>query len=56
MRDYVGFCNTHLLRLEEAGLFPKRCKPFSGRNGKCFWVREEVLEWIQEQIDNRDTH
>ena len=54
-RDYVHYSNTHLLRLELEGKFPRRIKPYGGRNGKAFYVRDEILEWIEEQIDKRDS-
>ena len=53
--NLVPFCHTHIQRLEKAGKFPKRVKPYRGRNGKAFWVREEVENWIQDQIDIRDS-
>ena len=54
VQDAVPYSNTHLLRLEDAGKFPKRIKPFGGRNGKAFWIGEEVDDWIRSQIDQRD--
>ena len=52
--EIVPFSHTHILRLENDGKFPKRVKPFGGRNGKAFWVGEEVDAWIRSQIDQRD--
>ena len=54
VQEAVPYSNTHLLRLEDAGKFPKRIKPDGAPNGKAFWVREEVEGYIQAQIDNRD--
>ena len=51
----VPYSPPHIQRLEKAGKFPKRIKPYGGRNGKTFWVREEVDDWIQDQIDIRDS-
>jgi len=53
VQKYVPYCNTHLLRLEDAGKFPKRIKPDGTRNGKSFWVREEVEEYIASLIRDR---
>jgi predicted DNA-binding transcriptional regulator AlpA len=50
----IPYSHTHVARLELDGKFPKRLKPYGGRNGKAFWVREEVDNWIQDQIDQRD--
>lgn len=50
----VPYSHTHVARLEIEGKFPRRIKPYGGRNGKTFWVREEVDAWIQDQIDKRD--
>ena len=52
--ELVPYSHTHILRLELDGKFPRRIKPYGGRNGKTFWVREEVENWIQFQIDQRD--
>jgi predicted DNA-binding transcriptional regulator AlpA len=50
----VPYSHTHIARLELEEKFPRRIKPYGGRNGKAFWVREEVDNWIQDQIDQRD--
>ena len=50
----VPYSHTHVQRLENDGKFPRRLKPYGGRNGKAFWLREEVDIWIQDQIDIRD--
>ncbi len=52
--ELVPYSHTHVLRLEKAGKFPMRLKPFGGKNGRAFWVRAEVDAWIQDQIDQRD--
>ncbi|GAB5453398.1 MAG: hypothetical protein Hals2KO_37260 [Halioglobus sp.] len=54
LMEHVPYSNTHLLRLEDAGRFPRRIKPDGKPNGKAFWVREEVEDYIQTQIDSRD--
>ena len=47
----VPYCFAHIARLEAAGLFPKRV-----RLGACrvAWIAEEVQNWIDERIANRD--
>ena len=52
--EIVPFSHTHVLRLEYEGKFPRRIKPYGGRNGKAFWVLEEIEDWIQSQIALRD--
>jgi len=47
----VRYCNTHLIRLEKAGLFPKRLKIGGGRNA---WLEAEIRAWIAKQIAARD--
>jgi prophage regulatory protein len=47
----VPYSFAHIARLEAAGLFPKRV-----RLGACrvAWIAEEVQNWIDERIANRD--
>jgi prophage regulatory protein len=47
----VPYSFAHIARLEAAGLFPKRV-----RLGACrvAWVAEEVQNWIDERVANRD--
>ena len=47
----IPYSFAHIARLEAAGLFPKRV-----RLGACrvAWVAEEVQNWIDERIANRD--
>ena len=52
--ELVPFSHTHILRLENENRFPRRVKPYEGRNGRAFWLLEEVEEWIQAQIAKRD--
>jgi prophage regulatory protein len=54
LKEKVGYSSQHIDRLEQAGLFPKRVKPF-GRNGRAFWVEEEVDDWIQQKLIERDS-
>jgi prophage regulatory protein len=48
----VPYCFAHIARLEAAGEFPKRIKL-----GACrvAWLSEEVQEWIDERVANRNT-
>lgn len=41
----------HFARLEAAGQFPKRVRLGQHRVG---WVKDEVLEWLQQRIERRD--
>jgi len=51
----VPYSPQHIQRLEDLDRFPKRIKLGNGgRNAKAFWVEQEVLDWIQAQIDRRD--
>ncbi len=56
--ELVPYSRTHLLRLERAGLFPKRVKHlgYARKNAeycKAFWVEAEVLDWLQTLVDGR---
>ena len=54
LKELVLYSPQHIARLEAAGKFPKRVKLGNNRVG---WIEEEVLEWLQEKIDQRDkTH
>ena len=48
----VPYSFAHIARLEVAGEFPKRVKL-----GACrvAWLAEEVQDWIDERVANRDT-
>jgi prophage regulatory protein len=48
----VPYSFAHIARLETAGEFPKRVKL-----GACrvAWLAEEVQDWIDERVANRDT-
>jgi len=52
LRELVLYSPQHIARLEAAGLFPKRVKLGNNRVG---WIEQEVLDWLQERIDARDT-
>ncbi|MFC1689181.1 helix-turn-helix transcriptional regulator [Pseudomonadota bacterium] len=52
LKEKVGYSFSHIDRLEKANRFPQRVKPF-GRNGRAFWVDEEVDDWIANLILER---
>ncbi len=54
LKEKVAYAYQTIDRLEKAGLFPRRVKPF-GRNGRAFWLEEEVNDWIQQKILERDS-
>lgn len=51
VRNRVCYSPQHIARLEKAGKFPKRVTLGQNRVG---WVEEEVDQWIQDRIDERD--
>lgn len=52
LKELVLYSPQHIARLEAAGKFPKRVKLGNNRVG---WIEQEVLDWLQERIDARDT-
>lgn len=51
VRKLVLYSPQHIARLEEAGKFPKRVRLGQGRVG---WIEQEVLDWLQQRIAERD--
>ena len=49
-RRLVPYSDTHIRRLERAGLFPHRVRLGPNRVG---WLRSEVLNWIKQRMINR---
>jgi prophage regulatory protein len=47
----IPYSFAHIARLEAAGRFPRRVKL-----GACrvAWMLDEVLEWIEERVAQRD--
>lgn len=43
--------NTHMLRLEKAGKFPKRI--YMGEKTPV-WLENEILEWLEARLAERD--
>ena len=52
LRALVLYSPAHVDRLEKAGRFPKRVQLGPCRVG---WVESEVLDWLQERLNQRDT-
>ena len=52
LRALVLYSPAHIDRLEKAGRFPKRVQLGPCRVG---WVESEVLSWLQERMNRRDT-
>jgi prophage regulatory protein len=53
VRERVCYSPQHIARLEAVGQFPKRVRLGQGR---VAWVEEEIEEWIQQRIADRDAH
>lgn len=51
VRSMVCYSFAHIDRLEAAGTFPKRVRLGQAR---VAWVQEEVNQWVQARIDERD--
>ena len=52
LKELVLYSPQHVARLEKAGSFPKRVFLGSNRVG---WVEAEVLDWLQERLDRRES-
>lgn len=51
LRDLgINYCNVHLIRLEQAGRFPKRIRlsPY-----KVAWFKEEIDQWLASKAEER---
>lgn len=46
----ISFSNSHLIKLEAEGKFPKRI-PLSEQ--KVAWVKQEIFDWLSEKKANR---
>ena len=42
----VTYSRTHVARLEKAGRFPKRFKPFKVRGSRFYYRRREIIAWL----------
>jgi predicted DNA-binding transcriptional regulator AlpA len=57
LKEKVGYSFSHIDRLERLdgpNRFPQRVKPF-GRNGRAFWLEEEVDHWITQRVIERNS-
>lgn len=55
LKELVLYSPQHIQRLEIAGRFPKRVRLGNGPRSRVGWIEQEVLDWLQERIDLRDT-
>ena len=51
LKEIVLYSPQHIARLEKAGSFPKRVQLGPNRVG---WVEDEVLDWLQNRLDDRE--
>lgn len=51
VKEMVLYSPQHIARLEAAGKFPRRVKLGNNRVG---YVKQEIEDWIQSRIDQRD--
>ncbi len=51
VREKVCYSPQHIARLEKAGKYPKRVRLGQGR---VAYVEEEVDQWIEDRIAERD--
>lgn len=52
IKELVLYSPQHIRRLEIAGQFPQRVQLGVNRVG---WIEEEVLDWLQQRIDRRES-
>ncbi|WP_372913238.1 helix-turn-helix transcriptional regulator [Roseovarius indicus] len=52
LKELVLYSPQHIARLEKAGKFPKRVKLGPNRVG---WIEDEVLDWLQLRLDERES-
>jgi len=55
LKELVLYSPQHIQRLEIAGRFPKRVRLGNGPRSRVGWIEQEVLDWLQQRIDLRDT-
>jgi prophage regulatory protein len=49
----ITYSDTHLLRLERAGEFPKRVRLTPRPRAKVWWLEVEIEAWLAERTSNR---
>ena len=52
LKELVLYSPQHIARLENAGQFPLRVNLGPNRVG---WVEDEVLDWLQDRLDRRES-
>ena len=52
LKELFLYAAQHVARLEKAGAFPKRVALGPNRIG---WVEAEILSWLQERLDRRES-
>ena len=52
LKELVLYSPQHIARLERAEKFPKRVRLGPNRMG---WVLDEILDWLQERLERRET-
>ena len=55
LKELVLYSPQHIQRLEDAGTFPKRLRLGNGPRSRVGWIEQEVLDWLQERINLRDS-
>ena len=56
VKALVLYSYAHIDRLEAEGLFPVRVKLSAHRTGRVGWIEEEVVQWLQDRINARNTN
>ena len=56
VKALVLYSYAHIDRLEAEGLFPVRVKLSKHRTGRVGWIEEEVVQWLQDRINARNTN
>ena len=55
LKELVLYSPQHIQRLEDAGRFPKRVRLGNCPRSRVGWIESEVLDWLRERIERRDT-
>ena len=52
----VPYSRAHIQRMEDDKRFPRRVQlnPGIGRCSRVAWVKQEVLDWIEERVKARE--
>lgn len=52
----IPYSHQHILRLEKAGLFPKRVRLANYRRSRCAWLAVDVEAWIDSKLVGREDY